>query len=765
MKRALTATALLAMGVLVASPLAVAQEAPAATSGGQVTLGLLGRSDVSSSKFEEYREVPKGLSIPYLNLFATASAIDFNLQAFNVRQNDQRYTGWANLGWLGVSFDYNQTPHNMGNNGHSIYQETAPGVWSMSSTLRQALGATTDAKSNAARTFDYYTALLAPTFASAGDIDLGSMRKRGTVEFDLGKKLPFDLKFTYMRELKSGSRGYGGGDILGAVAPVVDVPEPLNEVVQDYGVRAAYNFKMGNVHGSFNRNLYNNQAETLRLDNPFEPYDVIYKAAAGSNPALGGPGTVQFINAPDNEASTGAFGFLLKFKRQTRIAGDVGLARWTQNAAFYPYTINSTILTSTGARADSLSALQQPSLNGKIDTTTLNFSFVSRPIDGLGIRLRYRSYDLENKTTRFVITGDTSGSPDRSWGSADTPTTDAPYGHATATNYDSATKRFSGSVSYDFKGLTLEGAFHSAKLTRSYREAESGKDNGGAFSALFHANDMLGVRAFYDYAHRTAEGTTLYGFQSDEAERTTKRTGVDVELTPNDKFGVTLTYYRRDIDYPNRPNRIAVSGGLPVAGATPIPNTPSGLLGMKYDTFTAEVDFTPNERAEVSVFYTYEKDASTNQWSTTTGVNINNLLRYDGTDKTNSFGANAVFHVVPEKWTLSLMASHQKVDGLMDITSNTTGSFYTGRTTLSPAGAQDITDWDDTKLTTIVAQLDRMVAKSWKLSLGYAYEKYDFSDAYTSGTAMMPQSILIFMKTDSGPYEASVGFAKLTYRF
>jgi hypothetical protein len=45
------------------------------------------------------------------------------------------------------------------------------------------------------------------------------------------------------------------------------------------------------------------------------------------------------------------------------------------------------------------------------------------------------------------------------------------------------------------------------------------------------------------------------------------------------------------------------------------------------------------------------------------------------------------------------------------------------------------------------------------------YEKYDYKDAYISGTSLMPQSILIFLKPDSGAYNASVGYAKLNYRF
>ena len=137
------------------------------------------------------------------------------------------------------------------------------------------------------------------------------------------------------------------------------------------------------------------------------------------------------------------------------------------------------------------------------------------------------------------------------------------------------------------------------------------------------------------------------------------------------------------------------------------------------------------------------------------------MLNYAGTDKTNTFGANAVIHLVPEKWTFSLMASHQKVDGLMDITAREAGAFYTpGRTTLVPAGtggAADITDWDDTKLTTIRSQLDYDVKKDWTFSVGYMYEKYRFADAFTSGTSLMPQAILIFLKADDGATRPTSG--------
>ncbi|MGE5361839.1 MAG: MtrB/PioB family outer membrane beta-barrel protein, partial [Bacteroidales bacterium] len=485
MRRALILTALLAMGLFVASSVVMAQEKPAeSTAGGTFTLDLLGRSDVASSKFQEYREIPKGVSIPFMNLFATNSTVDFNLIAQHVARSDQRYTGWANFNFVGIGFDYNQTPHNMGNDARVIWNETNQGEWSLSQTLRQAIAASADATPSAGRTYPYYQTLLSPTFADANTVNLSALRQRGAVDFDFSQKLPFNLDFTYMRELKSGYRGQAGGDILGSFSPVVDVPAPLNEITQDYGVRLEYPLKankLGNVHASFNRNTYDNRAESLRVDNPFRPVDVAYTTAT-SNPG-GGPATALFSTAPDNSANTTKVGVFLKFKKQTRVSADVSMASWNQNAAFLPYGSNTTVFTPSGQNASLTASLQQPSFNGKIDTTTLNFGFVSRPVEGLGIRIRYRTYDLTNKTARYVITGDESGSPDRSWSPADAPNAEAPYGHGTAIPYDTTTKVFSASASYDFKALTVEGNFRTADLSRTYREATSGRDSGGGLAA------------------------------------------------------------------------------------------------------------------------------------------------------------------------------------------------------------------------------------------------------------------------------------------
>jgi hypothetical protein len=138
-------------------------------------------------------------------------------------------------------------------------------------------------------------------------------------------------------------------------------------------------------------------------------------------------------------------------------------------------------------------------------------------------------------------------------------------------------------------------------------------------------------------------------------------------------------------------------------------------------------------------------------------------------DKGHTYGVNGVFHLVPDKWTLTLFGQHQNVDGFLDITAREAGSFYTpGRTTLIPpgqGGAADISDYDDMTQTTAVADLGYTFASDWTFSVGYAYDKYTNRDAFSDGTTIFPQSVLFFLKANDGGYTANVAYTRLTYRF
>jgi len=769
MTRAMKISAFVAMGLLLAASTVTAQKAPTVTSGGSITLRTMGVEDVESGKFTEYRELPNGVSLPQVNLWSSGGKIDFNLTGQNVQQTNQRYFGWAKAMGFGVKFDYNQTPHNMGNDARLIYNETAPGVWQMSDYTQRVLQTTVDATlPTSARNYNFYDALLAPVFNSANRVDITGVRKTGSVELDLGDHLPLDVKLSYRNEMKEGYRGLAAVNFRERVNMSVEALNPLDEITHDIGIRAAKNFAKGNVWASFNRNLFDNQAETLMMDFPFQAADQTYIA---SPVAIGGLSRERFVMAPDNEASTAKAGFLLKLAKQTRINGSLSMATLTQDAPFYPYTANTALNTAAGQNAASYAALQRKSYGGKINTMMYNLSFASRPMEGLTLRAQYRMYDLQDKSDKYVITGDVSGS-NSVWGAV-TASADAPYGHLTANRYDTKSSRYSASAAYDYKAFTIEGQVRGGQLERTSREAEKGTESAYVLTAVYHFNDWLGLRGTYDVSKRTADGHTIYGFQADEAAFEATKTGVHVDLSPAPGLEMTFGYFRKEVDFVERPNRVAVASGVPVPGFVPFPNTPSGLLFNDYDTYTGEVSYTPTTRLELSAYYTYEKDVQANQWHTTSGsgtaATLNNSLRYAQTDELSTYGVNAVFQVVPDKGTLTLSAMNHEMDGLMDVTAREAGSFYTpGRAGLIPAGqggAADIIDWDDSNLTTLSAQLDWTLNKAWSFATGYMFEKYDFKDAFNATNKLLPSAVNIFTKPLFGAYDANLVYARLTFKF
>jgi hypothetical protein len=726
---------------------------------GGISVGLLGRDDVASSKFEEYRTVPKGFSVPNFSLAGSQNNIDFSLYGKKVGLDDQRYTGMARTSWLGFTFDYNQILHNMGNDGHTMWAETAPGVWSMSSTLRNTLGTTIEGTASSGRTYPFYLNLFTPTMNSAGLVDLTSHRDRGTYEFDLGQKLPFDLVATYMHEAKTGYRGAGGGRLDGVLTNILEVPWALNEVTQDVGFRAALNKTWGNVYGAYAHNWYNNLVETSTVDNPIRATDLVYNSSTSPN---GGAAKAFFVGPPDNSADNGSFGVMLKFARQTRITADAAFGQWNQNAQLYPYTLNSTILTGAGLPANLTSSLDVQSANGKIDTTMYNFGFVSRPFRDLTVRARYRSYDMNNKTVTFLHTGTAGSNPDRQWTAASAPSEDAPFGFATANPYSQKTARFDLQGSYDITNLTFEGTYFNNQIDRTYREALSNTDNGWTVAAILHQNHWLLFRGSYGQAKRTAPPDTIdpalfTGYEADIADRNTTRSGLEVDFTPGGgQFTFMVAYFHHNDDYPNRPNRTAGVDG-----------TTNGLLKANYDTYTLEADWNPVARFSLGGYYTYEKDLSTTQTggTTTTGAGpLASVLTFDGSDRGDTYGANARFAITPDKWTFNFDTRRQKIDGLMAITGDPAGAFALAR--VAYGGIQNIADYNDTDLTTVNAGLDYAITKAVVLNFGYVYEKYKFADAYSTPTAeMMPATGGFYLKANDNGYKVNVVYLKMNYRW
>ena len=419
MKRITIVIVLLACGFLAAgTPLSAQTATPAAPAAsstdwftGKATLLLLGRDDVESSKFEEYRVVPKGVSMPVFTLQGSQGGKDFALFGQNVSQKDQRYFGYASAGWFGVTYDYNQIPHNMGNNGRTLFAETSPGVWNMNATARKALGDAVDAVPAASRTYPFYADLLAPTIAAANSLDISGLRQRGDVKFDLTQGLPFDVSFSYMREVKTGFRGASGGDILGVVTSAVDVRETMNEVTRTTASAAPTTSRSGTCTrrstATSTTTASTRSSSTTRSGPPTWPTCRPRSPAGRRRRASARRPTTRPAASPLAACSSS------RARRASSPTSRSTRGRRTRRSCPTRSTRPSSRRQARLRTASPRSSRSR--LTGRSRRRPSSSTFSSRPVRGLGIRARYRLYDQQNKTNMWVITGDVSGSPDRSW--------------------------------------------------------------------------------------------------------------------------------------------------------------------------------------------------------------------------------------------------------------------------------------------------------------------------------------------------------------
>ena len=371
----------------------------------------------------------------------------------------------------------------MGNDGHSIETETAPGR--VEHELDAARRARHRGRHEAADVHAHVPVLRGPVRAD----DCGgqpaststAFASTATSTWISASKLPFDLKMTYMRDVKSGYRGQRRRRHLQQrqqhrrAARVVERSDAglrlPGRVDQGVGQRAR-----GVLPQLVQQPAGN---DDLRQSAPAVRPGVHRGGRCDSGPGRPGIGP--------SHRSAGQLGghgrrpaCMLKFGKQTRITADVAFGQWNQNAQIYPYTINSTILTTAGVPANTTAALDKQSLDGKIDTTTLNFGFSSRPIDGLGragavpqLRHRQQDADVRAHGQRRQRPGSELDGSRRS-GLRRRLRSGGRRPIRTATDRAGSTLQ----ASYDIKDLTIEGTYRNIADRSDLSRGDEGRRDG-----------------------------------------------------------------------------------------------------------------------------------------------------------------------------------------------------------------------------------------------------------------------------------------------
>lgn len=777
MKRATLLTVLLASGVLLAGAAQVsaqsfsssgaavtttttsttAEQAPAPAAredfvSGHLTFQLLGRNDIESSKFEEYRDVVKGASVPRFNVTGSAGALRYDLRGENVKQRDERYTGTLKTDFFAVTADYNAIIHRIGNNGRTMLAEQSPGVWRMSDTLQQAFQNTWESTPTANRIFTTFVQpLFLPSILDGSVVDVQVQRQRNNVVVDIARNQPLTLRVSYAREQRHGS----GGLSTNYLSYTTETPAVTEYLTQDVGFNAGLNKPWGNLRAGLRYNWFIDQVKSLAFDSPFRATDALVATITlpGGATSVGGPASGRMVNPPDSSAYTGTFGATLKARANTRITADVALGRLAQNDQLFPYITNTAVV--TPIVGSSASALPVQSLNGKINTTALTVAVTSKPTEPLQLNLRYRRYDLDNQTPR--ITFPYTGSWDRSLST--TARVTVPYGYVN--------DRFDASANVLVGKVTFEGAYRRTMMDRTFRETERTTENAGSVAAIVKVGDIANLRAVFEKAERRydtaglelerSEDTSLLvpptglasnllarsgNLRFDQANRDTDRAGFDVTLSPNSLATLSFSYLHNKDTYLD---------------------TAHGVQDGSYDTLTGEVAVSPSERSDLFVYYSHEKNGSAQIQNGTSGFPTIDDFTIRMQDKVNSVGAGAVFQVVPDSVTLHFDGSYQKVDGRVGFTTDPNSTYQKARASMG--GVKDIPNADNTKIARVTASVDYSLTSAWTLTVGSLFEDYEFSDVDSSNLQYIYPGSAFFLAMKDGSYNGKVGYVRLSYHW
>lgn len=706
--------------------------------------------DNDSSKFEEYRDVPSGVVIPYFRLFGEGTW-QYNLVAENVLRQDGRYRLLVEREPVRIKIDYNRIPHRFGNDGRTLLEETKPGVLQMSDTLQRAHQTALEqqfASNRAGINFNFLNNLVAPSLDAANTVDIALLRERGSAQVDLNPGKPFSVRLNYFQEKRTGNRAAGTSFGFGNV---VESPEPIDYRTEEFGASAEYKQSWGLIRGAVRYNTFKNPINTLTFDNPFrvtDATDASAYTAPGAN-SIGGAARGRIDLSADNEALTGAVGFQVRLPANSRFTADVSASRWTQDDTFMPYSTNSAI--TTPVVVTDVSVLPERSLDGEINVVSQSYFFSSRPVPKLGFTARYRIYDLSNETRRIEFPGYVRF--DAVW--EEIPRISVPYAYKI--------NRGDATVSYDFGPVDLEGGYRYLKWDREFRDTRETTEDTFIVAANVRMFGWAQLRASYETGQRDRDAYDVNRSEHasyvepepvailpalrrfDQAERDVDRFFGLLQLTPGGDLTVSFSYLFSEEDYGREP--VVDASGLRY-----------GVVDAKSGSFTAEADYSPGERWSLYGFYTREKISTFlrgRQSGATPSTRPIDDWTADMDDDVDSFGGGATVGLVPDKLDFRASTRYQKVDGMNDLDSPPGGT---------PDVAFDVARFDDTRIWTVAGEFEYHLPGLWTLALGGWFEDYEVRDSATTGlTNYVPGSF--FLAANDSDYQAKVAYLRASYRW
>ena len=552
-------------------------EPPSGFGRGPGGVPLTAKETESRAKFERFGEIPEGPFLESLYLGAATADGRFvaDLWATDVAQNDQNYQlELSRPGKHYLFLEWDQIPYLASTSAKSLWNTSDPSNLTIADPIQADLEATAGTPA-AADTIN----------SNVRQLKLGTRRDTGSVSYTFTPTPAWSIEVDYSREEKEGRQPFG--TTLNGFSQSLEFPLPIDYTTQNFGASAGYvgtygDNKRFNINLAYNGSIFENEFDSVTFDNPFQLSPADVDAPDRGHQSL----------APDNYAHRYALTSGVDLPYNSRYMGTVSFNQMRQDDDFIPKTVNPAVLALA-------SPLPQDSLEGKIDTLLINNVLTTQLTSDLTSTLRYRYYDLNNRTPELVFDDyvEADGSLQGSRRSL-------------AIEYT----RQNASAQLDWRArpwLSTGGMFGWERYDRDRRDVDITDEFSGKVFTDVTALDWATLRASYLFARRD--------FNEYDAEKFTGDTFPD----PADDFPQSPLLRKFDLADRDR-NKVDVSLELmtPVDGLIVSPlfswqddeysdgSTTGGLLGLKQDRIWnagVEVAYAPTSTTTFFAGYVHEE--------------------------------------------------------------------------------------------------------------------------------------------------------------
>ncbi len=634
--------------------------------------------------------------------------------------------------WLGVAktqIHSNRILHNFAFDTASLYSGAGTGRLTLAPGVQEALQASGSEIAGAA--------LLEDFVANAARSDIGLVRDRLGLTFELTAFDPLAVKITVDDESRTGARPWSGSF---GFFNFVEIPWAVDYDQENLRVELewAKPEKAALVRGSYYQSSFDNHIDSQIFDNPWRATDT------GIPSFMFGAATGELDLYPNNEQDevtlTAVKG---KLPWRGTVQATVSWGTLEQNDPLLPYTTNTAVV--PGARFgnppfDASDPANRPadSANAELETQLVHLRWTARPSDLVSLEAHYRDYELDNRTAQIFIPG--AALEDLIW--RPYPGTGAGY-----TNLPIAYQKTSYGFDVGFhldlgpkvRGTKLTFSYDNENIDRDFREVEESDEDRFEVKFDIKPATWADLRASYLYSERDADEYDFAQFFRNQ----------DIDALPILPFLRKFDQADRDRDRLQvmanfYPSESLIVGAHVIVGSDDYPESQFGVLGDEHAVYAADLSYTVDERLSFFVSYSVEEyevalrgrewfpGAVSDPFLFETGFDSASNWTAETEDEIETVAVGVDVELIPNRLRLDLAYTWSRSDGEIVYASPI------GTADLNPFDPADFPEVDDVTHSSFHPELELTVNERFALVLAYLRESYEILDFNLDGFQLVP---------------------------